>query len=407
MKKFVLLCISAACASVAHAQSSVTLYGIIDLGVTYANNVQTGRTSSGPHGASQIALTDAHTTGLSGSRWGLRGVEDLGGQLRAVFVLENGFMANTGALAQGGAEFGRQAYVGLSSASLGTVTLGRQYDPLVESTQQFSAPYWAGYMSSHVGDVDNLANTNRINNSIKYTSPDFHGLRAGALYSFGGVAGNQTQNQVWSLGASYNGGLVGVGAGYVNARNPNVSLYGNTPNKGTSTANNIGSLGSGVAPEAQPVYAGFSSANTLEIYSLGASLALSQTTVTAVWTNTRFEGLGSQSGPNPLHYAGKTFFNNAELGVRTMITPALLAGAAFNYAQRSSVGGDDGAKYMQVNLAVDYSLSKRTDLYALAAFQRALGHDSLAQPAVASISGFTPSSTDKQVGVRLGIRHKF
>ena len=407
MKKIVFGGAMIMAAVAAHAQSSVTLYGIIDVGVSYANNTQTGRSSGQLHGASQMALTDAHATGMSGSRWGLRGSEDLGEGLKAVFVLENGFMVNSGALAQGGAEFGRQAYVGLSSANAGAVTLGRQYDPLVDAIQQFSAPYWAGYMSSHIGDVDNLANTSRINNAVKYTTPTFHGVKAGAMYGFGGVAGSQAQNQIWSLGVSYSAGAFSVGAAYLNARNPNVSFYGNTPNKGPATVDNIGSLGSASTPESSPAFAGYASASTLEIMGIGASYAFSHATVNAVVTNARFDGLGSASGPNPFGYTGNAVFTNAELGVRTMIAPTLVTGVAFDYAQRNSVKGDGGAKYMQVNFALDYLLSKRSDVYALAAVQRATGHDSLGQSAVAGISGFTPSATSKQVGFRIGLRHKF
>jgi predicted porin len=407
MRRFVFGSAIAMAAAAAHAQSSVTLYGIVDVGLSYVNNAQTGRSSGNLHGSAQTALTDAHATGMSGSRWGLRGSEDLGEGLKALFVLENGFMVNNGTLAQGGAEFGRQAYVGLSSVNAGTVTAGRQYDPLVDAIQQFSAPYWAGYMSSHVGDVDNLANTSRINNAVKYTTPSFHGLKAGAMYSFGGVAGSQTQNQIWSLGLSYNAGAFSVGAAYLNARNPNVSFYGNTPNKGPATVNNIGSLGSATTAESSPAFAGYASANTLEIMGIGASYAFSHATVAAVVTNTRFDRLGSASGPNPFGYTGNAVFTNAELGVRTMIAPTLTTGVAFDYTQRNSVNGDGGAKYMQLDFALDYLLSKRTDVYLLAAVQRANGHDSLGQPAVAAISGFTPSATSKQVGLRIGLRHKF
>jgi predicted porin len=69
---------------------------------------------------------------INGSRWGLRGAEDLGGGLKAIFVLENGFSVQNGRLAQDGREFGRQAYVGVGSTQFGTVTLGRQYDSLVD-----------------------------------------------------------------------------------------------------------------------------------------------------------------------------------------------------------------------------------------------------------------------------------
>jgi predicted porin len=408
MKKHATLCAIAMSAGAAHAQSSVTLYGLVDLGITYTNNAQTGSSGGHLHGGSQFALTDAHTTGLSGSRWGLRGTEDLGSGLQALFVLENGFMANTGALAQGGAEFGRQAYVGLASSNSGTVTAGRQYDPLVESVQQFAASgYWGGYMASHLNDIDNLSNTNRINNSVKFTSPVFHGIRAEGLYSFGGVAGNATQNQIWSFGINYNGASLSAGAGYLNARDPNVSFYGNTPNKGIATANNIGSFGSATTPQASPGSAGYASAKTLEIIGAGLSYTMSQTTVSAVVTNTRFNSLGSASGPNPLGYSGNAIFTSGELGVRARITPALLTGVAFDYTQRSSVKGDGGAKYLQLDLGADYNLSKRTDVYALAVLQKASGRDSLGQAAVANISGFTPSTTDKQLGLRLGMRHKF
>src|SRR5262245_38630711 len=107
-----LLFISAFAVS-AHAQSSVTLYGVIDAGLIYVNNV---------NGAHQYA---AQAGWYQGNRWGLYGTEDLGGGYQAIFRLESGFSVQTGALGQGGALFGRQAYVGLASP-YGTVTLGRQ-----------------------------------------------------------------------------------------------------------------------------------------------------------------------------------------------------------------------------------------------------------------------------------------
>ncbi|WP_250481226.1 porin [Caballeronia sp. GAOx1] len=394
-------------AAQAHAQSTVTLYGIVDLGLQYANSAQTSRVGGVPQGASQFALTDAHATGLSGSRWGLRGAEDLGGGWKAIFVIENGFLANSGTLAQGGAEFGRQSWVGLSSP-WGTVTAGRQYDPLVNYVQPFAASgNFAGYMGSHPDDLDNLTNTNRINNSVKFESASYAGFKASALYSLGGVAGNATQNQIWGLGAGYTGGAFAAGVGYLNARDPNVSFYGNTPNKGTATANNLGSAGSATTPEANPVYAGYASAKTLQIIGGGASYTLGAATIALVGTNVRFDSMGSSSSPNPLGYSGDAVFTSVDLNGRYFLTPSLQLGAGVDYTHRNSVKGDEGAKYIQLNLGVDYSLSKRTDLYTVTVLQRAMGRDSLGQPAVASIAGFSPSSTDKQVGVRLGLRHKF
>src|SRR5690349_17492332 len=88
----------------AQAQNSVTLYGVIDTGLGYVSNAN----SNGDHLYGMINGT------LSGSRWGVKGQEDLGGGLKAIFQLENGFDPGTGRLNQGGREFGRQAYVGLS-----------------------------------------------------------------------------------------------------------------------------------------------------------------------------------------------------------------------------------------------------------------------------------------------------
>src|SRR5690349_21444673 len=97
----------------AHADvSSVTLYGLIDYGVNYQSNSAGGRILGGASGIMQ------------GSRWGFKGVEDLGGGLSAIFQLENGFDLGKGTALQGGTLFGRQAYVGLSSNAYGTLTLG-------------------------------------------------------------------------------------------------------------------------------------------------------------------------------------------------------------------------------------------------------------------------------------------
>ena len=117
MKKHTLCAAIAAIFSMtSHAQSSVILYGVIDEGLMFNSN-------AGGH-----RLYNMASGVIQGNRFGLSGTEDLGGGLKARFVLENGFDPSTGRLNQGGLMFGRQAYVGLSSQQLGTVTLGRQYD---------------------------------------------------------------------------------------------------------------------------------------------------------------------------------------------------------------------------------------------------------------------------------------
>src|ERR1700761_6328585 len=104
----------------AHAHSKVTLYGILDEGVMFLNNV------GGTTGGKKILLDS--TSGINGSRFGFTGVEDLGGGLQAIFTLEPGLNINNGQSAQGGTFLGRQAFAGLRSDLFGSLTFGRQYD---------------------------------------------------------------------------------------------------------------------------------------------------------------------------------------------------------------------------------------------------------------------------------------
>uniref|UniRef100_UPI0011842E36 porin n=1 Tax=Paraburkholderia sp. BCC1884 TaxID=2562668 RepID=UPI0011842E36 len=162
--------------TVAHAQSSVTLYGVLDAGITYQSNVAgKSRWSEG--------------TGIDQSLFGLRGSEDLGGGLKAIFTLESGFNLGNGRFSNDGGMFNRQAFVGLSS-QYGTVTLGRQYDSMVDYFALTTANgNWAGYLFSHPYDNDNTDNSFRLNNSVKYTSPDINGLHFGGTYAFSNDTG--------------------------------------------------------------------------------------------------------------------------------------------------------------------------------------------------------------------------
>jgi predicted porin len=393
MKKSLLaLAALSAVAGVAHAQSSVTLYGIVDEGFNFNTNANGGR------------LYNLSSGVLQGSRWGLRGAEDLGGGLKAIFVLENGFDVNTGKLGQGGLEFGRQAYVGLSSSQFGTVTAGRQYDSVVDFVGPLEAgDQWGGYIAAHPSDIDNFNNANRVNNAIKYTSANYAGFTFGGLYSFGGVPGATGRNQIFSLGAGYNNGPLVLGAGYLNVRNPNVSFYGDG---GTVAATTGGVPGSNFG--SSPVISGYASAHTLQIIGAGGAYTFGPATIGVTYSNTKFMDLGDlSSGPNPEGYSGTATFNNAELNGKYQLTPALLIGAAYDYTKGSSIAGKSGATYNQFSLGTDYFLSKRTDVYLIGVYQHASGTDSTGEAARASINGLTPSSSDSQATVRVGIRHKF
>ena len=135
------------------AQSSVALYGVVDVAVERVK----GATS----------LTRVTSGQQQGSRWGLRGTEDLGGGLKAMFVLEAGINADTGTLGQGGRAFGRQSYVGLGGG-WGAVRLGRQYTPMDD-------------IASIIGNGDD----NRVDNALTYVSPTVANTVFQLQYSLG------------------------------------------------------------------------------------------------------------------------------------------------------------------------------------------------------------------------------
>jgi predicted porin len=369
-------------AGAAHAQSSVTLYGIVDAGFVYNNN------SAG----NKLYSTSAGN--LQGDRWGLRGTEDLGGGLKALFVLENGFNAFTGKLNQGGDEFGRQAYVGLSS-QYGTVTLGRQYDSVVDYTGALEVgSQWASFYAAHPGDLDNMNNSNRVNNSIKYASTNYSGITFGGLYSLGGVAGQFNRNQIFSAGLGYAQGPLVLGAGYFNVKNPNYSFFGNNSSSSATASNMTGSQ----------VYSGFATAKTQQVISAGGAYTFGPATVGATYSNTQFKDLGQTAVAGARAVTGDAKFHNAELNFKYQLTPALLLGAAYDYTKAYSIANE---KIHQGMLGVDYFLSKRTDLYADGIYQHASGTNSLNGTATAQINGLSASSTANQVAAVVGIRHKF
>lgn len=375
--------IALAFASTAHAQSSVTLYGLINVGVAYTNN-------AGGH--SQYQMTSSN---IYGDRWGLKGSEDLGSGLKAVFVLENGFAIATGKLSQGGDEFGRQAYVGLSSSQLGTITFGRQYDSITDYTYMFeAADSWLPYFGAHPGDLDNMNGTNRINNAIKFSSVSYDGFTFGGLYSLGGVAGQVSRNQIFSLGANYSQGPLKVGIAYLNAKDPNYSFFGDESTSST-TGSNMSSSN---------VYSGYASARTQQIVVAGASYTYKASTFGVVYSNTQFRDIGALAGLPATGAGGNAGFNNVEVNYRYQLTPQLLLGADFDYLKGYDV---NAAKYLQGAIGVDYYLSKRTDLFVDGIYQHASGTDSTGKAAVANLNFAGTSTTPNQVMAIVGMQHRF
>lgn len=389
MKKMLIACaVTMPMATLVHAQGSVTLYGLIDEGFEAISNAPT---KAGSPGGRQYRL-DA-TNGLNSSRWGLKGREDLGGGLTALFQLENGFELNNGRLGQGGAEFGRQAFVGIESKQFGTLTLGRQYDSIIDyvGKLEFGDSNVGTGHSAHPVDLDNFNNSRRTNNAIKYTSNDFGGLTFGGVYSLGGVAGSVARNQVFSLGSGYHNGPVTLGVAYLQARNPATSLFGSNPSD-TPTSNGL---------TGTPVLSGYASAGSYDVIGAGALYTLGNAVLGVNYSNVRFSNIAALRNSSAV-------FNDFEANLQYHLTPRVLAGIAYNYLHGSHVSDTvGGANYSQVSAGVNYSLSRRTDLYAALQYQTVNGRDSTGAGAVANISGVSPSSNRYQTVGRVGLRHRF
>ncbi len=386
-KSLIALAAFGAFAGAAQAESSVTLYGLIDTGVNYATKTSSFDVAGKPVNAGRSYALSSGV--MQGSRWGLRGVEDLGNGLKAIFTLESGFDVNNGEHGQGGKLFGRQAFVGLAG-DFGSVTLGRQYDSISDFVAPLAASNRGGTeFAAHPGDLDNLNGSQRIDNAVKYTSANYDGVTFGGLYSLGGTPGNFSNKQVWSAGAGFANGPLALGAAFLKAKNPNTSFYGNTA--GVPVVS--GSL----------VTRGFSAtANTLQIATAGGTYAFGPFTAGATYSNVQFKDVGLVDAVK-----SKGTLNSTEASLAYQFSPVLSGLVAVNYTKGNSVSGQKGARYKQLNLGLDYALSKRTDVYIVAAGQNATGTNSLGQDALAEINGFSPSDTGRQRVARVGIRHAF
>jgi predicted porin len=386
MKKMIWAAPIVAISAFAHAQSSVTLYGIIDTGITYANHVAT---ASGP----QSTIKEADGV-ASGNRWGLTGQEDLGGGMKAIFTLENGFSLGTGALGQGGTEFGRQAFVGLKKSGVGTFTMGRQYT----LNHDYVSPFSSGGLTAlgnygyHPNDLDFLT-AGRINNNVVFQSANFNGLKFGVNYAFSGQAGafqgslptttpsSAGGSSAYGLGGGYSHGPFAVGAAFTSVNFPSAQA----PAFSVSIANiNTNGL------------------RRLSTFAAGAGYEMGPVRFFGNWTDTHLQ---------PVSGTSSTLLST-ELGGIYSVNSALSAVLSDTYSDLS--GGFHG-RWNQINSALDYSLSKRTDVYLLVVYQKASGSNLVngqnvpVQAEIGSSTSFIGASagSDNQFVTRIGLRHKF
>ena len=216
MKKSLIALAVLAASGAAMAQSSVTLYGVVDAGVTYIN---------GKDNWSGVTSGNNLT-----SRLGFRGVEDLGGGLKANFNLEGGFNLDTGdgassyagAKAGDGFQFKRRATVGLEGG-FGEVRLGRELTAAYNATARYDVFGSVGIGRSRLWEDGNVvdAATNatavttnqRINNAVTYVSPNFSGFKVGVNYGFGETTNGNSDSSYMSAGLMYDNGPLSLGLG--------------------------------------------------------------------------------------------------------------------------------------------------------------------------------------------------
>lgn len=360
------------CVGVARAQSTVTLYGIADAGVLYTSNV---KTAQGGRALWQLASGNA-----SGSRWGFKGSEDLGGGLRAIFQLENGYGINNGTFAQGGRLFGRQAFVGLSSDGFGTLTMGRQYNAIQDFVEPFAAAGWElAQFAAHPLDNDNLDNTFRSDNSIKFASPLISGLRVEAMYAFSNST-NFANNRSYSAGATYTNGALKLGVGYARLQNPGAvggAIVGNP------------SSPSGVS---DPLISG----SRVDQWGAAGSYAFGPATMGVMYTGSLY----TNSLTSLTATSGTVHFHNFDGSIQYRLTPTVSLALVETYTDVRQSG--NAGHYLQTSGGIDYLLSKRTDLYVNAYYQKASGnlHASI------NAAGGSASGTS-QTAILMGMRHKF
>jgi predicted porin len=228
-KKLLPIALALAATGAAHAQTSVTLYGIADGGLRFDH------TAIG-------TLKSLASGGESASRWGLRGSEDLGGGLKAIFNFEQDLDISDNSVSQGAVTpttptspvngvagssrlFGRRAIVGLNSAQFGELRVGREFTPLYQVWSAADA-----FGNGDVGRANNIAvgSTTRFDNSITYETISYAGFVAKAMVRLGesttnnAVAGSATKGggEGDSFSVTYAAGPIYVGVGTLHTRSP-------------------------------------------------------------------------------------------------------------------------------------------------------------------------------------------
>ncbi|MEA3117820.1 MAG: ral bacterial porin, family [Paraburkholderia sp.] len=367
--------------SVAHAQSSVTLYGLMDESLQYTNS----ENANGHAGPAWALAAGANNTTV----WGFKGNEDLGGGTHAIFVLENQFSLSNGANAYSSDMFGRQAWVGLADDHWGTLTLGKQYTPVVDYLCPLSAYCsFGGNMAAHAYDNDNVGGGYTASNSVMYASPVMGGWHFNAMYAFSNAAGQFTSNSLFSVGTGYDNGPFHVAAAYMDATNP------------ASGPNAVGgAVGSNMA---------FLPAANQRAFGAGASVDVGKGTVGVLYTHSTYLSLAT-GGSSFSDISGDDLrFDNYSVYGHYPLNGAFSLGAGYTLTSEHLSGSKVAALHnQQITIDADYDVSKRTTLYVEADYQHVSGGNGLSLSYASIPTSAAASATNSQTEVSVGIRHKF
>ena len=380
--KLVAVAALAAFSGSAYAQSSVTLYGVIDSGLLYQNAAGTSAIPAlNKNGGKVFAVKDG---GIYASNWGMRGTEDIGGGYKVNFKLQGTFNSGTGALGlsgtgNGNAIFSQYATIGVSSP-YGRVDVGRQIVPMIWAmydTDARASQYFGSILTAWVGlnqatgwiPVSTNGSIGALydDNAIVYQSPTFGGVSLALEYAPGGVAGQFQGGTRESAVLKYANYGLHLSAVYYNGHDSNP--YAVMPAGVVS-----------VAP---------AGVDNNRFYYLGAMYTFRGISVSASWAN----------GRNPSH-TERANVDMYSAGLGYAFSPALHVSSGFYYLKDKNRSANHSA---EISLAVDYSLSKRTTLYAQAARVDNRGNN------MGQMIGYgEPTAPNRSTtGAMIGIRHSF
>jgi len=340
-KKLIALAVAGLVAAPAMAQSNVTIYGLVDVGISHrGDNITPG-----------VGSKFSVDSGLqSGNRLGFKGTENLGGGLKAGFVLETGFGIEEPGFRNGGQPFGRQAFVSLSGG-FGTLAVGRVYTPQFNLLSAVD-PFGFGT----VGQMSNIYPTDvRVDNTVAYISPNFSGLTVTAAYvnhlTGAETAGNDKDIRVYALSPVYQNGPLMVGLNY---------------------------------HKIDPQTAG---AADLNVWDLAGSYNFGVAKVAAAYGSREVSATDDRT--------------SWMLGVTVPVSAAGKVLASYNYTKLDRAGTAIDPKSTQWAVGYEHSLSKRTNLYV------AYADISNKKGGAASVGDSSNPGAGYQSGFNLGIRHKF